>query len=61
MATKKQKKATGCRKCKYRVSIPVGDKREPKCCFGFKIDDKKLPDCSLFTESDYYETHPDEI
>jgi len=60
------KKVTGCRLCKYRVSIPEkqGDslgKRKPACCFGFTVNDKKdMSKCDFFSESDYYIKNPDE-
>ena len=61
------KKVTGCRLCKYRVSIPEkqGDslgKRKPACCFGFTVNDKKnMSKCDFFSESDYYIKHPEEV
>lgn len=61
------KKVTGCRLCKYRVSVPEkqGDslgKRKPACCFGFTVNDKKdMSKCDLFAESDYYIKHPEEV
>lgn len=57
------KKPQGCRRCKYRVAPPnQKGERIPSCCFGYQINDKKLPtDCGgLFTETDYYIIHPDE-
>lgn len=60
------KKVTGCRLCKYRVSVPEkqGDslgKRKPACCFGFTVNDKKdMSKCDFFSESDYYIKNPDE-
>lgn len=60
-----------CNTCQYRVSIPAagesnlpGCKRVPSCCFGFKLDfktDKPAHECGLYTETDYYEKHYDEI
>lgn len=61
------KKVTGCRLCKYRVSIPVkqGDlsgKKQPACCFKLEINDKKdMSKCDFFSESDYYTKHPEEV
>lgn len=61
------KKVTGCRLCKYRVSIPEkqGDslgKRKSACCFGFTVNDKKdMSKCDFFSESDYYIKHPEEV
>lgn len=63
---KQDKKATGCRLCKYRVSIPIkqGDKLEekPSCCFKLEVNDKKdMSKCDFFSESDYYIKHPEEV
>lgn len=61
------KEVTGCRLCKYRVSIPEKkedptSKRIPSCCFGEKVNDKVRPkDCDFFEESDYYIKHPEEL
>lgn len=65
MAKKKVDKVTGCRLCKYRVSIPLNQneprgERKPACCFHLEIDDKKKKNCDFFTETDFYIKHPEE-
>lgn len=64
---KKTEKTTGCRLCKYRVSIPLNQNdpagpRKPACCFHFEVNDKKRSEeCgTLFTETDFYTKHPEE-
>ena len=64
MAKKKveTKEAAGCRLCKYRVAPPVGPngQKVPRCCFGHEVNDKEIPDCGMFTESNFYKNHPEE-
>lgn len=62
--TTKDNKPKGCRRCKYRVAPPnQKGERHPACCFGYTVNDKEVPkECGeLFTETDYYVKHPDEL
>ena len=68
MAKKKQKEAKGCRLCKYRVNVPINSNdqtgpRKPSCCFGYTVNDEVRPtECAgLFTETDFYIKHPEEV